>query len=315
MANERHTDVRAWEIDSSTRQSVHPHTKYSPFRSALSTTASNLLAVSRGEVATNWVTNPSIEAADITMYTATGSAIAKDTGQQAAGLASLLVNPANSAAGEGFYWDSPVIPYSVHPQFITAQVEHRGASASGDMKLEIRDAAGTTVLATSGTSNLATSWVRVTAQYSIPGSTTPAAYRIYVTSAAQHNINFYVDKIMFEVREDTVAVSTYVDGASGLNYSWTGTANASTSLKRPAMEVIRGITIRNESVTAAEIVYVSFDSVASTSTGIAVLPNHGDFATSVYETNFPIDFRENVSVISASGTPTVSGVIWGIAQY
>ena len=39
MANERHTDVRGWEIDSSTRQSVHPYTKYTPFRTATSTTA------------------------------------------------------------------------------------------------------------------------------------------------------------------------------------------------------------------------------------------------------------------------------------
>ena len=106
MPNERHTDVRAWEIDSSTRQSVHPYTKYSPFRTATSTTAADLLTISRGEVATNWVTNPSIEATDISMYTATGSAIAKDAGQAASGAASLLVNPANSAAGEGFYFKS-----------------------------------------------------------------------------------------------------------------------------------------------------------------------------------------------------------------
>jgi len=309
MPNERHTDVRAWEIDSSTRQSVHPYTKYKPFRQALSTTAGDLITVARGEIATNWVTNPSIEATDITTYTATGSAIARDTGQAASGAASLLMNPENSTTGEGFYWDSPSIPYSVNPQFLTAQVEHRGASASGDVKLEIRDAAGTTVLATSGTSNLAAAWVRVTAQYSVPGSTTAATYRIYVTSVAQHNINFYVDKIMFEVREDTTAVSTYVDGSLGTVYSWTGTANASTSLKKPDMEVVKGITIKNESGTSNEIVYVAFDTTASTTTGIAVL------AGATYETNFPIDFRKNVSVISANGTPTVSGVIWGIAQY
>ena len=37
MANERHTDQREWDIDFSTRQSVHAVTKYSPFREALST--------------------------------------------------------------------------------------------------------------------------------------------------------------------------------------------------------------------------------------------------------------------------------------
>jgi len=313
MANERHTDVRAWEVDSSTRQSVHPYNKYEPFREATATTAATLKTIAVGEIATNWVTNPRIEAADISAFTVVGSAISRSTAQQSAGAASLLVNPANSAADEGFYWTSPLIPFSVNPQHLSVNVEHRGASASGAVTLEIMDSDGT-ILATSGTDNLATSWRRLTAQYTVPPSTTAATYRLSVTTTAQHNINFYVDKIMFEVREDTNAVSTYVDGAVGINYEWTGTANASTSIKKPDMSVIRGILIRNESTTAAEIVYVSFDSVATTTTGIAVLPNHDNFATSVFETNFPIDFRKSISVISASGTPTISGVIWGVAN-
>ena len=304
MANERHTDFRQWEIDSSTRQSVHAYTKYAPFRSATSTTASTLKSVGQGEIATNWVTNPRVEAADITMFTASGSAISRSTAQKSLGSAALLVNPDNSAADEGVYWDSPVIPFSVNPQHISVQVEHRGASASGAVTLEIMDSSGN-ILATSGTDNLATSFRRLTAQYTIAGSTAAAAYRLSITTTAQHNIDFYVDKFMFEVREDTTAVSTYVDGDSGLNYSWTGTANASTSRKHPDMTTIKGIQIKNESSDAAEIIYIAFDQTASTSTGIAVL------AGATYETNWPIDFRDKVSVISASGTPTVSGVIWG----
>ena len=304
MPNERHTDFREWEIDSSTRQSVHSYTKYAPFRSALSTTASTLKSVGQGEIATNWVTNPRVEAADITMFTASGSAISRSTAQQSLGAASLLVNPDNSAADEGVYWTSPTIPFSVNPQHISVQVVHRGASASGAVTLEIMDSSGN-ILATSGTDNIATSFRRLTAQYSFAGSTAAATYRLSVTTTAQHNIDFYIDKIMFEVREDTTAVSTYVDGDSGLNYSWTGTANASTSRKHPDMTVIKGIQIKNESSDAAEIIYVAFDQTASSSTGIAVL------AGATYETNWPIDFRAKVSVISASGTPTVSGVIWG----
>ena len=309
MANERHTDVRGWEIDSSTRQSVHPYTKYTPFRSATSTTAANLATVGQGEIATNWVTNPRIEATDIGIFTASGSAISRSTAQQSVGAASLLVNPANSANHEGFYWESPKIPFSVNPQYLSVQVEHRGASASGAVKIEIKDTTNTVQHAVSDSSDLATSWTRITTTYVIPGSTASAAYRLYVTTNGQHNINYYVDKIMFEVREDTVAVSTYVDGASGIGYEWTGTANASTSIKKPGMSVIRGITIKNESSSSGEIVYVAFDTTASSSTGIAVL------AGATYETKYPIDFRDNVSVISASGTPTVSGVIWGIAGY
>ena len=92
MANERHTDVREWEVDYSTRQSAHPYTKYFPFRQALSTTAATLVTAGQGEVAVNWVTNPRVEAADITMFTATGSAISRDTGQHSLGAASLFVN-------------------------------------------------------------------------------------------------------------------------------------------------------------------------------------------------------------------------------
>ena len=304
MANERHIDVRGWEVDSSTRQSVHPYTKYSPFRSATSTTAANLLSIDRGEIAVNLVTNPRMEV-NASGYTVVGSAISRDTGQQATGAASLLTNPANSAAGEGFYWESPIMGFDIHPQHLTAQCEVRGASASGSVKIQITDASGNELAASSNT-NLTTSFAQITASYTIPGSTAAASYRVYVVSAAQHNIDWYTDKIMFEVREDTNAVSTYVDGALGLNYEWSGTADASTSRKRPAMSVIRVIQLKNESSSAGEIVYVAFDVTASSTTGIPVL------AGATYESNFPVDFREKVSVVSASGTPTVSGVVWGV---
>ena len=270
MANERHNDARGWEVDSSTRQSVHPYTKYSPFRTATSTTAANLLAIDRGEIAVNWVTNPRIEAADITMFTAIGSAISRSTAQQSVGTASLLTNPANSAAGEGFYWVAPNIGFTVNPQHITVQCEVRGASASGSVKIQITDASGTE-LATSADTNLTTSFARITASYSIPGDTAGAVYRVYVVSAAQHNIDWYTDDMMFEVREDTIAVSDYVDGNQGIGYEWSGAANNSSSYRRMGMSTMRGIQIRNESGTSAEIVFVAFDCTATATTGIPVI--------------------------------------------
>ena len=306
MANERHTDFRQREQDSSTRQSVHAYTKYHPFSEATSTTAEILKTVAAGEIATNWVTNPRVEATDISMFTATGSAISRSTAQQAVGAASLLVNPANSAAEEGVYWESPTIPFSVTPQYISAQCVVRGASAASAVKLEIRDAAGTTVLAASADTDLAADWdTQLTASIAIAGSTTAAAYRVYVVTTTDHNINFYLDKIMFEVREDTLAISTYVDGATGVNYEWTGTANASTSIKRPDMTVVKGIYVKNQSATAADIVYVAFNTTATSTTGIPV--RGGD----EFYSNWPLDFDGYVSVIAAQNTPTISGVIWG----
>ena len=311
MANERHTDVRAWELDSSTRQSVHPYTKYKPFRQALSTTPVNLISVARGEIATNWVINPSVVATDISMFTAVGSTVTKATSPvNNWGSTSLKSDLDNSAAGEGFYWESPMIPYQVGPQFLSGQLEHYGASASGAVKLEIRAADGTTVLATSAEDDLATSWQRLTAQYTVPGSTAATTYRLYLTSTASVCADFYADKIMFEVREDTIAVSSYIDGNYGLNHTWSGTEHFSTSFKRPDMEIIKGITLTNESSTANEIVYVAFDIGANTSnTGIAVV------AGATFEPKHPIDFRVRVSAVAATGTPTVSGVIWGTSTY
>jgi len=243
---------------------------------------------------------------DASGYVVTGAGIARSGSQQSSGSYAMSVDPANSAAGEGFYWTTPVVAVHKLPQHLTAQIEHRGHSASGSVKLEIRSADGTTVLATSGDSSLATSWVRLTASYTVPGDTAGAAYRVYMTTVAQHNISFYVDKLMFEVREDTNAVSEYIDGNLGIGYEWSSTTNASSSYRRMGMTTMRGIQIRNESGTSAEVVFVALDCTATATTGIPVI------AGQVFESIWPIDFRSHVSVISASGTPTVSGVIWGL---
>jgi len=313
MANERHTDYREWDIDSSTRQSVHPANRYVAISNAASTTAEDVysLVANGGEKATNWVTNPGVEGSTVSMYTATGSAIARDTGQQAEGAASLLVNPDNSALGEGFYWESPKIARSINPQHITVQCEHRGASASGTVEINITDSSGTE-LASSGSSSLATSWTAINTQYTIPANTDAASYRLYVVTQAQHNINFYIDKIMFEVREDTTAVSTYLDGnqtsAEGNLYEWTGTTNLSTSIKKPTMSVIRGVQFTNRSGTAADIIYLAFDKTATSANGIPI------YGGDTFNCEVPLDFRGKISMIAAQNTPTLTGVIWGIAD-
>lgn len=310
MANERHTDYREWDVDPSTRQSVHPFNRYVAVSNAASTTAEDVFTIvgSGGEKATNWVLNPGVEGSNVAEFVVTGSAVSRSTAQQSEGAASLLVNPDNSAVGEGFYWESPKIPFSVHPQHITVQCEHRGASASGTVEINIADSSGTE-LVSSGSSSLATSWVAINTQYTIPGSTTPASYRLYVVTQAQHNIDWYTDKIMFEVREDTTAVSTYVDGnqtsAEGPLYEWTGTANASSSIKKPNMTSIRGVQFKNQSSTAADIIYLSFGQTATASNGIPI------YGGQTFETHFPTDFRGKISMIAAQNTPTLTGVVWG----
>ena len=305
--NIRHTDARELDVDSSTRQSVHPATRYVPFEETLSTTAQTLVTASAGLPAVNLVKNPSIEGTDVTEFTAVGSAISRSSAQEASGTNSLLVNPGNNAGGEGFYWSIPNVPYNINVQYITVQAEVRGASASGDVAIMITDnttaSASHTVLATSATTNLSTSFQRITATYAVPASTNTTQYLMKVLTVANHNIDFYVDKIMVEIRNDN-RVSTYLDGGLGVTYSWEGAANLSVSKKKTDMSVIKGIKVTNQH--ASIPVYVAFDTVASTTTGIRI--SGGD----TLETNYPaIDFRDTVSIVAASGTPVVHGVIWG----
>ena len=100
--------------------------------------------------------------------------------------------------------------------------------------------------------------------------------------------------------------STYVDGSSGVNYEWTGTANDSSSIKKRGMTTIKGMKVTNESSTGGEIVYLAIGTTATSSTGIPI------GAGEAFETTIPLGFTDYISVISASGTPTIRGVIWGV---
>jgi hypothetical protein len=299
-----------WEVDPSTRTSTHAFTKYYPFRDAsvANDAVTTILTVDRGTPSVNLVTNPSIESSTLTMYTASGSAISQSAAQASTGSNSLLVNPANSAAGEGVYWTSGSVVGQVNPNpsYLAATCEVMGASASGDAELVIQTSGGVDIVASDSIS-LSTSFQAMNVKYRLPDRGA-ATYRVMVRSKTQHNINFYVDKIHVEQRIGDSNIPTYVDGAQGLNYEWNGTANESTSRRRAGISVIRGITVRNESTTLADIIYVGLDVDASATTGIPVAG--GD----TFTTNWPIDFREKVTVLAAQNTPALHGVIWGIHQ-
>ena len=299
-----------WEVDPSTRTSTHAFTKYYPFRDAsvANNAVTTILTVDRGIPSVNLVTNPSIESSTLTMYTASGSAISQSSAQASTGSNSLLVNPDNSAAGEGVYWtsDSIVGQTNPNPSYLVSTCEVMGASASGDAELVIQDSDGDDLVASTSIS-LSTAFQAMNVKYRLPDQGS-ATYKIMIRSKTQHNIDFYVDKIHVEQRVGDSNIPDYVDGAQGLNYEWNGTANSSTSKRRAGISVIRGITVRNESTTLADIIYVGLDVDASATTGIPVAG--GD----TFTTNWPIDFREKVTVLAAQNTPAAHGVIWGIHQ-
>ena len=297
-------DWRSWEVDPSTRQSVHVWNKYQPVDSTLTTagTAQNLLSIARTEPALNMVTNPSVESATITMYTASGAAISQSTAQASDGSNSLLVNPANAAAAEGFYWSHAFAGHT-EGTHICAQAEVRGASGSGDARLEIHSSAGV-VLATSDTITLSTGFQRMTISYQIP-ERTAADYRIAVVSVTNHNIDFYVDKIGVEQRRDG-AVQPYIDGSLGVNYEWFGTAHLSVSKLRPGISVARGFKLTNGH--GSQTVYIALDTTASATTGVLLK------AGETWETLWPLDIRTNISALASGASTQVYGVVYGVHQ-
>ena len=292
----------SWEIDPSTRTSVHVWNKYIPVDVSVGTSAVDLVSVSRGVPSVNLVNNPSIEHATITEFTATGSAISQSSAQASHGSNSLLVNPANAAVGEGFYWAHTFAGHT-DGTHIVAQCEVRGASASGDVKLAIQNSSGVELLA-SDTVNLSTSFQRLTISYQIPDRVA-AEYRVAVVTVANHNIDFYVDKIHVEQRRDG-AVQTYVDGAQGLNYEWFGTANLSASKRRPGLSVVRGFKLKNGH--GSQTVYIALDNTASSTTGVLLK------AGETWETNWPMDIRTNISALASGASTQVYGVVYGVHE-
>jgi len=289
-----------WEIDPSTRTSVHLWNKYVPIDTNVGTSAVDLLTVSRGEPAVNLIKNPSIEHATISEFTVSGSAISQSSAQASHGSNSLLVNPANAAAGEGFYWSDKFAGHT-EGTFIVANCEVRGASASGDVKISIQDADGVE-LAASATHSLTTSFARISVKYEI-AERVAATYRVAVTTVTQHNIDFYVDKIMVEQRRDG-NLTDYVDGSQGVNYEWLGTANLSESKRRPGISAVRGFKLKNGH--GSQTVYIALEVDASSTTGVLLK------AGETWETNWPIDVRTKISALASGSGTQVYGVIWGV---
>ena len=337
IAND-YTDSASWETwqsDPSTRTAVQPWDRYVAFSGTVGTSAVDALNLYAGpyynldqggaagttanwELATtgspgiNRITNPSIENATISEFTADGSAISRTTANPHLGSAELTANPANSAAKEGFYVETEDLAGGTSrtsDAYIVASGMVRGASASGDAVMQITDSDGT-VLATGTAVDLTTDYQRVSVTYKL--TTTPTAYRIKFCSNTQHNINMYWDCLMWDKRQNTALID-YVDGslAGGNGYQWQGTANLSISKHLMPMGAIRGISIRNTH--ASQVLYVSFDCTAEASTAAIKLTGNDTTEHNHFISTHPLDFRKNVSVYGSGSSTGYEGVIWGVA--
>lgn len=297
----------SWEVDPSTRDSLHLWNKSVPVDTTLATTntAEDVFNVNTLAPTVNLATNPSFETGDPpTGYTATGSTLAQSATYARSGTYSLSINPDNAASGEGAYWTSPTIagPHDVHQfRYLVVSAYARDAAGGGDgVQLIIRDSTGATTHATGTAIALTSSFARMQATFKLPAS--GAAYRVYAVTSAQHNTTFYVDDFQVELREDNNP-TTYCDGAQGVNYEWDGTAHASISRRRIGLRAIRNFDLYVDRDT-----YVAFDTDASSDTGI-YLP-----ANSTWSPESAVHIRSRISFINAiSGeTPRIRGVVWGV---
>ena len=322
-----------WQSDPSTRTAVQPWDRYVPFSGSVGTSAADIINVFSsayydidqgattanlelpysGSPGINRILNPSIENASISEFTAAGSAISRTTGAPFLGSAELTCNPANSAAKEGFTVTTDTLAGGTSrsaDSYLCAQGMVRGASASGDAVIQILDSSDN-VLATGEAVSLTTSYQRVSVHYKLP--TGGATYKIKFCSNTQHNINMLWDALMYDKRINTKVID-YIDGnlAGGNTYQWEGTTDLSRSRHLSPIGAIRGIVIRNTH--ASQELYVAFDAVAEASTAAVKLTGNNTTEHNFFESQHPLDFRKNVSVIGSGSGTTYEGVIWGVAS-
>ena len=185
----------------------------------------------------------------------------------------------------------------------------RGASASGDVVMQILDS-DDTVVATGDAVDLTTDYQRISVHYKLP--TGGATYKIKWCSNTQHNINMLFDCLMYDKRINTKVID-YIDGnlAGGNTYQWEGTTDLSRSRHLSPMGAIRGIKIRNTH--ASQVLYVAFDTVAEASTAAIKLTGNDTTEHNFFASTHPLDFRKNVSVIGSGSGTGYEGVIWGVA--
>jgi len=256
----------------------------------------------------NLVTNAGIEI-NTSGWTAAGSTITRQTSQNNTGAASLRCVPADSAAGEGAYYDLG----ATEPGSYAISAYFRRASGSGDT-VYVRASIDSGATFTSGTSvTLGTAWARSMLIFRIRGQPV-TSLRIYVTTAAQHSTTFFVDDIQVEpnwgvvmgfengreINSADASVTDFVDPASNRFSRFLGTANASVSVREPEIEEIHQF---NLTVITADA-YIDFDRDATRS---SILVKAGDTIAGKKIT------KQRISLINAANgqTPRVYGFVMG----
>ena len=330
-----------WEVDPSTRSSVHLWTKYvTATKSVAQNGVTTVLVADKGTPAVNLAGNSSFEGTDITGYTAQGTnvAITRQTYASAAAskpagandpdgmLATLRLQKtggntaaaSGNTAGDGWYFATNA--YNIHNDTVTNLVSsvyvRQGASTGGTVRMTVRNASTGALVATGDTSaTLSTTWQRLQVSYAKTSGASNEAVQIHIETVTGWDASsvtagaLFFDMFQVELKEAS-RTSDYVDGhqpnSNGAAYEWTNGVNSG-SRKRMGLSRIRGIRITNEASNAAHVLYLGIDdSNPTATTGIKI------GAGETFETNHPID-AESVYVLEPNAAANnIRGVIWGV---
>ena len=184
----------------------------------------------------NLVINPGLDSGTPYIGSNNSSFQAISTAQAYVGAGSLL-GTANGAGGFGYYPQTvsagrlPVQPNT--PYSWSVYVRDLTTTKQFVASIEWYTSSGSFISTISGTATTVTTsgWTRVTVTGTSPATAALATPTIYTSTTPAAGTQAYFDAMLFE---KSSTVGAYFDGtttaANGSSYTWTGTANASTSI-------------------------------------------------------------------------------------
>ena len=235
------------------RESVGTLSKFIPINVTLASanTAEDLINLENPTLPSlNLVTNPSMETADPpTGWTASGSTMTRQTTTPRTGTYSMRCVSANAAAYEGAYYSVTGLPRGFYS--CSAYVRRSG----GGTVIGRATSDGGTTFSDSPVITMANNWTgRVAVNHKI--TTDNATLSFYVVTDSTQNVTFLVDDAQIEPawayvmgmaggtsdpNPPEALVTTFVDPNIERFSRWMGTADASVSVREPAMTEIHDI--------------------------------------------------------------------------
>ena len=234
------------------RESVGTLSKFIPINVTLSSanTAEDLINIDSLErPAMNLITNPSMEVGSPpTGWTASGSTMTQQTTTPRTGTYSMRCVTANAAANEGAYYSITGLPRGWYA--CSAYVRRNGGTVIGRATSD-----GGTTFSDSPVITMTDNWNgRVSVLHKV--TTDNATLDFYVVTDTQQNITYLVDDAQVEPswayvmgmaggtsdpNPPAAQVTTFVDPDLDRSSRWVGTADASVSIREPAMSEIHDI--------------------------------------------------------------------------